>query len=565
MEGRMKIDETGTKQLPIPFRIRLGVTGHREVQDEEILKEKVRDVLDKKIYNLFDENSKKIIRSCPRTPIGFSILTPLAEGADRLVAKEVLKFPDSRIEVVLPLAKEDHLEDFATAESRAEFEYLFKKARRPITLEEDSLKGEYPGRDPKEARRQAYEDVGRYIVDKCDVLIALWDGENSRGKGGTAEIIEYAKQKQRPVMIVFTRPPHDISVYLGHGLNGSSINQINVFNTYRIPEAEQIEYMNNMYKDLFDNAEGKEIAGDSKKLVKEMLLPFYVKASKLSKQNQTAYKYVGTLVYSLSAAAITSVVLGILFHKWSIYAFAIEFLILLTILFMVTVANWRQTQRKWIESRFLAEQIRSAIFFVVCNMEASPIEVPPYMRTAHRPDDWMVKIFYEIWNRLPEMKGCREAHCRQCIDYVRKHWIQDQIKFHKNKASKVKKISTILEWSGMAIFFIAMAAAISHLIFFYPGKELPSETLEELIIFLAIVLPAIGAAIGGIRSHREYSRMEKRSSNMEIILRELDEQVAHVKTPAEFESLLRATDELMLRETQDWLMLMKFVELKPAA
>ena len=561
----MKIDETGTKQLPIPFRIRLGVTGHRAVQDEEILKEKVRDVLNKKIYDLFDENSKKIIRSCPHTPIGFSILTPLAEGADRLVAKEVLKFPDSRIEVVVPLAKEDYLEDFTTAASRAEFEYLFKKARRPITLEEDSLKGEHPGRDPKEVKRQAYENVGRYVVDKCDVLIALWDGENARGKGGTAEIIEYAKKKQRPVMVVSTKAPHDISPFLGHGLNGSSINRINMFNTYEIPVEEQIEYMNNMYKDLFDNAEGKEIPENSKKIVKDELLPFYVKASEISKKNQTAYKFVGTMAYSLSAAAITSVVLGILFHKWSTYAFATEFFILLAILFMVTIANWRQIQRKWIESRFLAEQIRSAIFFVVCSVEASPIEVPPYMRTAHLPDDWMVKTFYEIWNRLPEMKGCQEAYHQKCIDYVRKHWIQGQIEFHKNKASKTRKISTILERSGMAIFFIAMAAAISHLIFFYPGKELPSKTLEGLIIFLAIVLPAIGAAIGGIRSHREYSRMEKRSSNMEIILRELDEQFANINSPTSLESILRETDELMLRETQDWLMLMKFVELKPAA
>jgi len=117
----------------------------------------------------------------------------------------------------------------------------------------------------------------------------------------------------------------------------------------------------------------------------------------------------------------------------------------------------------------------------------------------------------------------------------------------------------------MAIFFTAMAAAISHLIFFYPGKESQSKTLEELLIFFAIVLPAVGAAIGGIRSHREYSRVGKRSSNMEIILKELDEQFSHANTPEALESLLRETNELMLRETQDWLMLMKFVELKPAA
>jgi len=561
----MKKDETQMEQLPIPFRIRLGVTGHRVLQDEEILKEKVRDVLNKRIYDLFDEDSKRRIRSCVNTPVRFSILTPLAEGADRLVTKEVLKFPDSRIEVVLPLTKEDYLEDFETEESRTEFEELFKKARRPITLKESSLKGQYSGGDPNEARRQAYEDVGRYVVDECDVLIALWDGQNSRGKGGTAEIIQYAKNKQRPVIIISTKAPHGISPYEGHGLNGSSIDRIDMFNTYGMPEEEQIAYIDNMYKELFDNAEGKEIPEDSKKLVREMLLPFYVRASKISKQNQKIYRYVGTAVYSLSAAAITSVVLGILFRKWSIYAFTIEFLILATILLMVIIANWRKTQRKWIESRFLAEQIRSSRFFVVCNVETSPIEVPPYMRTAHRPDDWMVKVFSEIWNRLPEMKGCHEAYCQQCTQFVRKHWIQNQITYHGDKAIDVRKVSTILEWTGMAIFFIAMAAAISHLIFFYPGKEFQSKPLEELLIFLAIVLPAVGAAIGGIRSHREYSRVGKRSSNMEIILKELDEQFSHANTPEALESLLRETNELMLRETQDWLMLMKFVELKPAA
>jgi len=556
--------ETETNAIPIPFRIRLGVTGHRELKNEGILGEKVRDVLDKEIYNLFDDDSKRMIYSCPHTPIRFSILTPLAEGADRLVAKEVLSFPDSRIEVVLPLTKEDYLEDFLTAESRIEFEDLFKRARRPITLRESSVRGQYPRGGPKEARRQAYEDVGRYVVDKCDVLIALWDRENMRGKGGTAEVIEYAKKKERPVIVVSTKAPHDISVYKGHGLNGSSISRMEMFNSYRIKE-EEIEYAGNMYNDLFNNEEGKEIPEDVKKRVKEMLLPFYVRASKISKQNQKIYRYVGTLVYSLSAAAITSVVLGILLRKWSIYAFTIEFLILLAIFLMGIIANWRKTQRKWIESRFLAEQIRSAVFFVVCNTEISPVEVPPYMRTAHRPDDWMVKVFYEIWNRLPEMEGCHQAYCQQCSDFVRKQWIQNQIKYHGDKAIDLRKISTILELGGMAIFFIAMAAAISHLIFFRPGKEFQSKTLEELIIFFAVVLPAIGAAIGGIRSHREYSRLEKRSSNMEIILKELDEQFSNANTPEALDSLLKDANELMLRETQDWLMLMKFMELKPAA
>ena len=49
---------------------------------------------------------------------------------------------------------------------------------------------------------------------------------------------------------------------------------------------------------------------------------------------------------------------------------------------------------------------------------------------------------------------------------------------------------------------------------------------------------------------------------MEVALTDLDERFSQISTPEGLESLLRETDELMLRETQDWLMLMRFVKLE---
>ena len=113
-----------------------------------------------------------------------------------------MKFQDSRIEVVLPLTKEDYLEDFETEESKHEFEELLNKARRPITLRKYLLKKSYRHEDLAESRRQAYKAVGQYVVNRCDILIALWDGEPSRGKGGTAEIVEYAT-KENALSLLF--------------------------------------------------------------------------------------------------------------------------------------------------------------------------------------------------------------------------------------------------------------------------------------------------------------------------------------------------------------------------
>ena len=116
----------------VPFRVRVGVTGHRELPAPQALSSKIKEVIERNIPELFDNESKKLLRSSSHTPIAHTVVTPLAQGADRLLAREVLKHPLADIEVVLPLHKEDYLKDFDSSESRQEFEELFAKARRPI-------------------------------------------------------------------------------------------------------------------------------------------------------------------------------------------------------------------------------------------------------------------------------------------------------------------------------------------------------------------------------------------------------------------------------------------------
>lgn len=547
----------------IPFRIRIGVTGHRQLTDEETLSEKIRQVLQKDIF-IFFEDSKKVLRSIPNTPIVFSILTPLAEGADRLVAKEVLKLPDSRMEVALPLVKQDYLEDFQTSESRHEFEELVKKARRPITLRERTLKEDFSENGLADARRKAYEDVGRYVVDNCDVLIALWDQKPSRGKGGTAEIVEYAEKKKRPVVIIPPHKPHEISIIKGHGISTQSLIQFEMFNSFPVQKDYQ-RYLENIYKETFGNTEGERLPDKVKGLVKEKLLPYYVLASQIAKQNQDLYLFTGTIAYSLSAVAIALVALGILSRSLSPYAFFLEFFLLGFVLFLVTFADRQKTHKKWIESRFIAERIRSARFFAACGVEMPPIDVPPYMGVAHQMDDWMVRAFREIWNGLPAMRGCPAGNIQHYRDYVQKRWIKDQIGYHKKKQTRTKKISHLLEWCGKGIFFVAMIVALADAVFHLYGNTLHNSEVSHVLIFLAVVLPSVGAAIGGIRTHREYSRLEKRHKNMEAVLSNLDERISQIGTPGDLEKFIKETDELMLRETQDWLMLMRFVELKAEA
>ena len=51
-------------------------------------------------------------------------------------------------------------------------------------------------------REDGYLDCGIETVNGADVLIAVWDGEPARGKGGTADVVQYAESIGKPVMII---------------------------------------------------------------------------------------------------------------------------------------------------------------------------------------------------------------------------------------------------------------------------------------------------------------------------------------------------------------------------
>ena len=153
-------------------RLVVGVTGHRKLADEARLAAAVDAVLDTIVLRAADGQ--------------LSVLSPLAEGADRLVAERVLAMAGAaELEAVLPMDESEYEADFATDASKSEFRSLLARARTIHRLPRPS------------SREEAYAAAGRYVVDHCDVLIAIWDGTPGEGRGGTAEIVRYARRRRR--------------------------------------------------------------------------------------------------------------------------------------------------------------------------------------------------------------------------------------------------------------------------------------------------------------------------------------------------------------------------------
>jgi hypothetical protein len=88
---------------------------------------------------------------------------------------------------VLPLEKYDYSSDFETSDSKDEFQRLLSGADDVIEL-------------PTQAERdRAYEAAGDFICELADVLIAVWDGQDGQGRGGTATVVGRARELGLPI------------------------------------------------------------------------------------------------------------------------------------------------------------------------------------------------------------------------------------------------------------------------------------------------------------------------------------------------------------------------------
>ncbi|HEX3388815.1 MAG TPA: hypothetical protein VHT94_07240, partial [Streptosporangiaceae bacterium] len=157
----------------LPFSLRIGVTGHRRLTDPATLLPGIRAAIQGVIERFLG----------PEAEPALLVISALAEGADRLVAAEVLAGPDATLEASLPLPPAEYLGDFTGDASKAEFNDLLGRAASVWLAR------------PGASRDEAYERAGRHVVDRADVLVALWDGEPPRGRGGPATIVAYAREQ----------------------------------------------------------------------------------------------------------------------------------------------------------------------------------------------------------------------------------------------------------------------------------------------------------------------------------------------------------------------------------
>jgi hypothetical protein len=182
-------------ELPVDrLPLVIGVTGHRDLRDEDVPQ------LERQVAAIIAGLRRDYLRGGRETPI--VVLSALAEGADRLVARVALA-QGAQLIAPLPLPIDEYRRDFEPGlkpGNIAEFEELFERAiAAPVMpLHGASLEDV---RSDRQRRAEQYRAVGIFITQHCHVLLALWDGsEKDMAVGGSAEVVAF-KRDGIPLMV----------------------------------------------------------------------------------------------------------------------------------------------------------------------------------------------------------------------------------------------------------------------------------------------------------------------------------------------------------------------------
>jgi uncharacterized phage-like protein YoqJ len=175
--------------------IYIGIAGNRDISNEQsiFIKENIENFLKKSLEN---KSFEEIV-----------VLTPLADGVDRIIADVVLdNFSDMRILIPLPFSENLYKNTFgkglkinniSNESSIKDYEDLLEKIKKHNKCDDVYInlkfeKENYLNQNidkQREIRNEQYALLGEYLIEKSDILIAVYDRNREIKKGGTIEIV----------------------------------------------------------------------------------------------------------------------------------------------------------------------------------------------------------------------------------------------------------------------------------------------------------------------------------------------------------------------------------------
>jgi hypothetical protein len=555
----------------IPFTFRVGVTGHRELDRPDDLRKPIREA----ILRLLT-----LVPVAPGAGLALVVVSSLAEGADRLVAEEVLAAGagrlvlkdmltsgtdqlvsetvladiDARLEVALPMDAGEYAEDFKTEESKTEFRRLLALAR-PSDIWQAP-----PGLD----REEAYERAGRYVADRCDALIAVWDGEKPRGRGGAGEIVGYAQEKGVPIAWVRTNEGPPVTCALENSraeIVRAAAEKLRRYNSAGIEKPVFDERVHNLRAELMPDI-AREIPVDplglSRETIADWVFPYIVRADILALRCQRRFRWLSLAVFVLAALAVAVVAMQTNFWPGLDWLAVFEVAFLGTLLGILITSRRLRLHDQWISSRFLAERLRSSYFLALAGTGDRRARSARLAYLSDSSEAWIERALTEVSARRPELDaGVPPVSALR--GYLNRYWIKSQVAYQDKTSGRQRTLEYRLIRLTELLFSVTLVAACVHIF----ARSIHIHGFwEGFLVVVSIAVPAFGAAVHGIGTQRQFRRHSDRYRRMAGVLAQVQAEMSDATTIEQVREIAAATEQIMREENSDWFGVMRFHDME---
>jgi hypothetical protein len=488
----------------LPEWMTVGFSGHRQLDLPSKAAEGIRQALDRLAANY--------------GPLAG--ISSAASGGDTLFLEEAAK-RNLPCRILLPFPKARFQKDF----SSADWQRVVPLLDKALIVEELA---------PTESDEEAYYETGALTVERSDVMVFLWDGKAAGGLGGTADIIEYARTLERPLFIV----------------NPSTGNLIEE-RLEKLPKVPgQVpgptnpkESVERRFQEMNEVAEHH--APRARRLVFQIILLHLIASAVgltalvlLATDSPQVNEMMGDI--ALRVRMTVSDLRAQITH----IALVVEILVLLWALYLAFCL--RRSHHQWIHHRLGAELCRSCL--AVWKLRRQPTFFP---RITADGFERLIRSLQIAWY-LDRTAACDFEKARN--DYITER-VEDQMGYYSRHGESAERAFNLWKTVAHSATVVAIVCTALALGFSWNHHEGAPYILTKLS---GLLLPLVNAAALSLVISREFSRRFIRYYQMATKLRNVKQQLGHVKSWPTLLRVVTETEDALLDEVVEWHAYLRF-------
>ena len=443
-------------------------------------------------------------------------LSSVAEGGDQLFVTQARSLGLSW-HAILPLPKAEFARDFSPAEWIAVERTLAQAEQTRIITENGS-------------REEAYLDCGLETANGADVLVAFWDGQPPRGKGGTADIVAYARSLAKPLVVIDAetlevhRENFDRLARTDTGF--AHLNHLPVFTT---------GWGENPFK------------------APDRIFAFQQKCDYAASRGAPQFRrlIVLTVVLHVVATLIAAAALA-----FDLHFVAVPWLKLLCLASALGVAlllrHHHNSQHSWVRCRLAAEFCRSALatwglpsaapFFDELSLPGGR-SLTRALRILHSRSAAAAPVAMEEFKKI----------------YLEKR-IDDQLAYYRRQEARALPLFGWLQTGFWCATLLALGATLAYAVCQTAHVAAPEWIATTVFDFLPVTLPVVAAALISLISINDLQRRVARYREMQGVLADSRQRIAFSQTWNSLERIVLKTEAALLQEVIEWHSITSFAE-----